>query len=71
MCSENKGADQLRGYLKADLRFCFRICKNRFSHDAAHLILTNCNTCSFYSAGKTLQSFHRYSPKALANKNSY
>ena len=27
LCSENKGADQLRGDRKADLRFCFRICK--------------------------------------------
>ena len=26
-CGENKGADQLRGYRKADLRLCFRICK--------------------------------------------
>ena len=26
-CSENKGADQLRGYRQADLRLCFRICK--------------------------------------------
>ena len=25
-CSENKGADQLCGYRKADLRLCFRIC---------------------------------------------
>ena len=25
---ENKGADQLRGYREADLRLCFRICKN-------------------------------------------
>ena len=24
-CSENKGADQLRGYSEADLRLCFRI----------------------------------------------
>ena len=24
--SENKGADQLRGYREADLRLCFRIC---------------------------------------------
>ena len=29
-CSENKGADQLRGYREADLRVCFRICKNPF-----------------------------------------
>ena len=27
-CSENKDADQLRGYREADLRLCFRICKN-------------------------------------------
>ena len=27
LCSENKGADQLRGYHKADLHLCFRICK--------------------------------------------
>ena len=25
--SENKSADQLRGYREADLRLCFRICK--------------------------------------------
>ena len=29
--SENKGPDQLRGH-------CFRICKNRVSHDAAHIV---------------------------------
>ena len=27
LCSENKGAVQLRGYREADLRLCFRICK--------------------------------------------
>ena len=26
-CSENKGADQLRGYREADLRLCFRMCR--------------------------------------------
>ena len=25
--SENKGADQLRGYRETDLRLCFRICR--------------------------------------------
>ena len=25
--SENKGADQLRGYHEADLHLCFRICR--------------------------------------------
>ena len=29
LCSENKGADQLRG-TEADLRLCFRIFKNPF-----------------------------------------
>ena len=28
LCSENKGADQLSSYRKADLRLYFRICKN-------------------------------------------
>ena len=28
--SENKGADQLRGYREADLRLCFCICKKLF-----------------------------------------
>ena len=27
LCSENKGADQLRSYCAADQRLCFRICK--------------------------------------------
>ena len=28
-CSENKDADQFRGYREADLRLCFRICKKQ------------------------------------------
>ena len=39
-CSKNKGADQLQGCRAADLRLCFRICKNRFSRDAAQMKLT-------------------------------
>ena len=27
LCSENKGADQLRGYCEADLCLCFRLCR--------------------------------------------
>ena len=27
LCSENKGADQLRSYCEADLRLCFRLCR--------------------------------------------
>ena len=37
-CSENKGADQLRGYREDDLRICFGNAKSRFSYDAAHFI---------------------------------
>ena len=48
--SENKGADQLRIYCAADLRLCFRICKNHlypygaryektgFLHDILHVL---------------------------------
>ena len=36
--SENKGADQLRGYREADLRLCFRICKKPVFHDEAHIL---------------------------------
>ena len=43
-CSENKGADQIRGYRDADLRLCFRICKIRVSHDEANIGLTAVRT---------------------------
>ena len=33
--SENKGADQLRGYREADLRLCFAYADCWFSHEAA------------------------------------
>ena len=39
LCSENKGADQLRGYREADLRLCFPYAKHWFSHDVAQLVL--------------------------------
>ena len=46
LCSENKDADQLRGYREADLRLCFRICKllvfsceGSFSHGPVRLIM--------------------------------
>ena len=34
LCSENKGADQVRNYCTADLRLCFAFAKSRFSQDA-------------------------------------
>ena len=36
-CSENKGADQLRGYREADLRLCFAYAKSRLAHNEAHI----------------------------------
>ena len=38
LCSENKGADQLRGNPTAELRLYFRICENRFSYDTAQML---------------------------------
>ena len=38
LCSENKGADQLRGYHEADLRLVFAYATIRFSHDAANFV---------------------------------
>ena len=40
LCSEIKGADQLRGYCEADLHLCFHICKGRFSHMVIFIIPT-------------------------------
>ena len=38
LLSGNKGVDQLRRYHRTvDLRLCLCVCKNRFSHDAAHM----------------------------------
>ena len=38
--SENKGADQLRGYREADLRLCFCICKNPvFSRRGSNILI--------------------------------
>ena len=36
--SENKGADQLRGYCEADLRLCFRLCRLLVFPWGAHMI---------------------------------
>ena len=40
LCSENKDADQLRGYREADMRLVFAYAKSRFSHDTANLVLS-------------------------------
>ena len=54
--SENKGADQLRGYREADLRLCFRICRlfvfpcgcsNVFPNKAETVFFENLCTSSY------------------------
>ena len=43
-CSENKDADQLRGYREADLRLCFRPCKLLvFSRTGSYVFSTRTN----------------------------
>ena len=39
LCSENKGADQLRSYRELICAFVLACAKGRFSHDAAHLMI--------------------------------
>ena len=48
LCSENKGADQLRDHRAADLRLCFRILKGRFSHDTAQFVPAASNLSLIY-----------------------
>ena len=38
-CSENKDADELRGYPEAGLHLCFRICRVLVSYAAAHFCI--------------------------------
>ena len=51
--SENKGADQLRGYREADLRLCFRVCKKPVFSQRGSFILgfsSNINPNKIYLA---------------------
>ena len=59
-CSENKGADQLRGYREADLRLCFRICKKPvFSRRGSHDLGTY-GVCGQFSGNSTTHLNVRY-----------
>ena len=42
LCSKNKGTDQARDNAKLICDFVFAYAKNRFSHDAAHIIRATC-----------------------------
>ena len=57
LCSENKGADQLRSYREADLRLCFRICKKPvFSRRGSYFL--HQNVCCNHPIIQTKRSFH-------------
>ena len=60
LCSENKGADQLRGYREADLRLCFRICKKTvFSQRGSYTEMKNkSKDVCFYSNIFRLDKLH-------------
>ena len=47
LCSENKGADQLRSHCEANLRLWFRICRLLVSSEAVHIFPGRCfkNAC--------------------------
>ena len=40
----------------ADLRLCYRICKKRFSHDAAHILFTSFDQLIYLN--QTIQNLH-------------
>ena len=43
LCSENKGADQLRGYREAGLRLCFCICRSLVFSCEGFLVISDSN----------------------------
>ena len=63
-CSENKGADQLRGYREPDLRLCFRICKKPvFSRRDSNV--------SFPRGRMVLKMYSKRSGKQLSKATRY
>ena len=65
LCSENKGADQLRGYRAADMRLCFCIYKKQVFSGLAKL-----GYCVTHKKFYHLFS-HSYYKSSLANSNIY
>ena len=69
-CSENKGADQLRGYREADLRLCFRIGKNPvFSRCGSNIIVLHCyqkSTLTLFCASASFENKDMRSLSSIA-----
>ena len=57
-CSENKGADQLRGYREADLRLCFRICRLLVFPPGGSFIIYRGPSGIFVSFQASMELFH-------------
>ena len=66
LSSENKGADQLRGYREADLRLCFRLCRLLVFPWGGSIIIVSIHATDFCFC---FTSFLRYASKA--SKSSY
>ena len=62
LCSENKGADQLRGYREADLRLCVRICKMPVFSRRGSFVLDERHNCTFGKKSGVYggENFYRY-----------
>ena len=66
LCSENKGADQLRGHHEADLRLCFRICKKPvFSRRSSNKIVTENRDTKQQLESKPVNTYFMHSCKAF------
>ena len=77
LCSENKGADQLRRYCRADLRLCFHIrrmfvlCRGLILYIITYSIDTAVTVLLFIADGVTFFRiwcflyFHQYKSKKL------
>ena len=60
LCSENKGADQFRGYCEADLCLCFRICR---------LLVFPCGSSLKCYPVSTIFSYRECSSRALDSES--
>ena len=75
MDSENKGADQLRGYREADLRLCFRICtKPVFSRRGSFVICSHGHINHNFSMATSLMIFldkHVWTELIVSNLSAF
>ena len=66
-CSENKGADQLRGYPEAGLRLCFRICRLLVFSSGGSILKKFNNCLDLFETVSVSKVFHQYFFQSLCN----